>query len=200
MKKSIFLAAIMLLSATVASARDYQHSIGVNVGSALGVTYKGYVRSSEHFVFQMDANVQFGATGKSIGWLSNKEGKSTKATDVDPFSFYSFVVNPNLMYQGNAGEWSWGALKWFIGGGIDAGILWDMTNFGSIKITDHSIWGKVNEHVIGGIEFDFKGAPLNLGIELRPGLGETFYIYDGGYMSEILFFDWNANLSLRYRI
>jgi hypothetical protein len=198
MKKSLLIAALVL-SVVAANARDYKHSLGVNVGSLYGITYKGYVGDNDHFVFQMDANVQLGATGKCSGWLTDSKGNSTKAQKMEGFSFYAFAVNPNLMFQGDVADWSAASMHWFIGGGIELGFMWDQTNYGTIKVTNHDIWGKVNEHLLTGIEFDFKAAPLNLALDLRPGVGEAFYIYDDGSNATVLFFDWGANVSLRYR-
>ena len=196
MKKYLLVAALVL-SVVAADARDYKHSIGINAGSLNGITYKGYVRDNEHFVFQFDANVHIGYASKGVTWLTDKDGKASKAYDSDAFGFYALVVNPNLMYQGNCGDWNWATMHWFIGGGIDLGWEWEQrTSLGSYK----SDWLKFNEHVLTGIEFDLKAVPLNIGLDLRPGLGEKFYIFDNGTISTMLFFDWAVNLSLRYRI
>lgn len=196
MKKYLLVAALVL-AVVAADARDYKHSIGVNVGSLNGISYKGYVRSQEHFVFQFDANVQLGYASRGASWATDKDGKSSKVYDSDPFGFYAFVVNPNLMYQGDCGDWSWASMHWFIGGGIDLGLMWNQyTKIGSYN----SNWLKVNEHVLTGVEFDLKAVPLNFGLDLRPGIGEAAYIFENGASTTMLFFDWGASLFLRYRI
>ena len=47
MKKSLLIAALVL-SVVAANARDYKHSLGVNVGSLYGITYKGYVGDNDY--------------------------------------------------------------------------------------------------------------------------------------------------------
>ncbi len=198
MKKYLLVAALVL-GVVAADARDYKHSIGVNVGTLYGISYKGYVRESEHFVFQMDANVQLGFAPKSHMFLYDDKGKSISDASVNAFDFKAFYANPNLMYQGNVGDWSWASMHWFIGGGIDLGMTWE--TYKALGVSDTQYGVKFSEHAIGGIEFDFKGAPLNLGVDFRPGLGQLIYFPEGTKTyTTTVFFDWGVAVALRYRI
>ena len=201
--KKYFLLAALMLGFVAADARDYKHSIGVNAGNLFGLTYKEYVRQNEHFVFQLDANVQLGFAPQSRLFVFDEKGKSVVDGSVDPFNFQAIVVNPNLMFQGRVGDWSWASMHLFIGGGVDLGVSWKTPTWSLAGWSfrgDTQYWGKINEHLITGFEFDFKGAPINLGLDFRPGIGELVYVHDKGNMEALVFFDWGAAVSVRFRM
>jgi len=128
--KKCFLFAVVLLSAMAVSARPYQHSFGINAGSSNGLSYKGYVRSSEHFIVIADLNVHvlqtkgylysvnYEASNNYSG--SSKSGRSTKSFDRGAIG-YAFEANPNLGYQGDVADLAGASVHWFVGGGISLG-------------------------------------------------------------------------------
>lgn len=129
MKKQ-FLWAVSLLCALTISAKPYQHSFGINVGSSYGLSYKGYVRSSDHFIVITDLNVHLIRT-QGVGIYQSTDYKyddgTTATSDLhDNFGKtkmvgYTFEANPNLGYQGDISEFGWGSMHWFAGGGISMG-------------------------------------------------------------------------------
>ena len=268
MKKSFFLAAL-LLSALTISARPYQHSVGINVGGMNGISYKGYVRSSEHFVVIADLNTTLSATKgclMSQSWLNkdiedyqkteNPAYKSSESYPNQKFVYWTFQGAANFVYQGDIADWSAASLHWFAGGGLSMGMMqgqaygddmgtyyinmktgkeiknvgdaWDAMkdtrkvyqDMSSEKKdeagTKNPYFFKFGLNAIAGLEVCFKGAPLNLSFDFRPGYGEAIKMYtypEFGYVKGGLltfeknakrlvgnaFFDWTMGLSLRYR-
>lgn len=131
MKKSLLLAAVVLLSVMGLNARPYHHSVGINVGNVYGLSYKGYVRSSDHFIVITDLNAKIGVTGKSTaGYFMTDNNYDTYLRDdlkrdmsstLDPMAYFSVEANPNLGYQGDIKEFNALSLHWFVGGGIHMG-------------------------------------------------------------------------------
>lgn len=195
--KKLLLFIVCMLNAMLVSTREYQHSFGVVVGSYNGLSYKGYVRSSEHFMVQMDLAVQVGITPD--GTFISHTPNSTTNTTLYATTYYSFVASPNLMYQGKVAHIGSGTLNWFAGGGIELGILWGGNGIVPVYGDGSKPWGKINEHVIAGMEYRFGGIPLNLGFDFRPGIGEGFYTYNENKAFNTFFFDWGLNLAVRYQ-
>ena len=257
MKKSFFLAALLLSVLTI-SARPYQHSVGVNVGGMNGISYKGYVQSSEHFVVIADLNTTVSASKgilMSQSWTNkdiedfqktvDPDYKSSKSFPDYKFVYWTFQGAANFVYQGDVADWSAASMHWFAGGGLSMGMIQfglygDKHHSGSMSDgwkamkderkaykdmsseekdeagTKNPYSFKFGLNAIAGIEVCFKGAPLNLSFDFRPGYGEAIKMYtypEFGYLkggmqaieknakqlTGIAFFDWTMGLSLRYR-
>lgn len=133
MKKSLFVAA-MLLGAMTMSAAPYQHSIGITAGGLNGVEYKTFV--GEHFVVAADLGVQLGATKNLTETITYSNSDAQKAYEkfnetsitLDAkFAYWAFQGAANFAYQGTVKDWSAGSLQWFAGGGINMGLMQGQT-------------------------------------------------------------------------
>lgn len=207
--KKISLFAAMLLCALTISARPYQHSVGVNVGGINGASYKGFVRSLEHMFIIADLGVKVSATkGMYISELVRYQGSSATGTESrnEPFVYYSFEANPNLGYQGDIKDFDFASLHWYAGGGISAGVSQYGSNWAEIsdarKYADEPYWFKFGINAIAGVEMCLKNAPLNIGVDFRPGMATDVNSRSFGnatYITAITYFDWALAASLRYR-
>lgn len=153
MKKSLFVAA-MLLGAMTMSAAPYQHSIGITAGGLNGIEYKGFV--TDHFVITADLGVALSQTkGYTVSgsFLSSDLQKYAQDHE-DDFSViktqsfnnygvvsWSFEGAANFAYQGTIKDFSAGSLQWFAGGGVSLGmaqyVYWDND---AIHPSTHDIW------------------------------------------------------------
>ena len=180
----------MLVFAVSASAQNYKASLGINVGSFNGLSYKGFV--TDHLVLQVDLGVNLECTYGQVdlyadgGVIGNASGKQT---------FYTCEINPNLLYQAEIVSGNSGTLSWFAGGGLSAGMM----NALEVK-RSHPIfkWGL---NGIGGIEFQLAQAPVAFSFDLRPGYGMSTYAIKNvtpRTTSVNSFFDWKAAIGIRY--
>lgn len=214
MKKSIIAVAMLLLSLTI-SAQDYTHSIGGMVGSMYGVTYKGFIFGIDGLALQADLGVNlFSLAGKA----EVKTDGVKNTSDIRNGAFFTFVANPNIVYQQNIASWNFGSLSWFAGGGISLGL---MQQYGNMEIKDDNgdwntvsvsdwknanngkdqIYGKFGINALAGLELGFSSVPLALGLDFRPGYGVGFRNQKvNGVKTEqvVNFFDWSLAASLRY--
>lgn len=191
MKKSLLIAAF-ILGTIVAQARPYNHSVGVNLGSYNGISYKGYIRSMEHLVVQTDINFQASTTRGLL--VSGTEG-SRQFSNSDPkiaFDYFSVTASPNIMYQTEVANFSGATMNVFVGGGIELGAFWG----DNLKSDPYC---KINEHVIAGTEFCLTSVPLVIGLDFRPGVGEAITTTEN-VVTTATFFDWGLSLSLRYAL
>lgn len=191
MKKSLLIAAF-ILGTIVAQARPYNHSVGVNLGSYNGISYKGYIRSMEHLVVQTDINFQASTTRGYLLSGSNGSQQSSTSFPKDAFDYFSVTASPNIMYQTEVANFSGATMNVFVGGGIELGAFW----LHDFKLDPYC---KINEHVIAGTEFCLTSVPLVIGLDFRPGVGEAVYIGDS-VVGTRTFFDWGLSLSLRYAL
>lgn len=202
MKKSLFVA-VLLLGAMIAQARPYNHSIGVNVGSLYGISYKGYVRSQEHLVVQTDINFQLGITrGVSTSAANSQQSVSTQYSGNWQFPYFSATANPNLMFQTEIGHLGGATVNFFVGGGIELGAVWGWSNTLNnpfLAVGDQKPWCKINEHLIVGTEFALTSVPMVIGIDFRPGVAEGLRVTNDAVIGNA-FFDWGLALSLRYAL
>ena len=221
--KKTFIAAFMLLAAFTVSAQDYTHSIGVNVGSMYGVSYKGFIFGVDGLALQADLGVKLISIA---GEATNKPEKGDKSTySLKDLPVFTFEANPNILYQSNISSWDFGSLDWFAGGGVSIGF---MQQFGTgklkgdddkwydykIKDAENSvgkgknpIYGKMGVNAIGGLELGFSSVPLALSFDFRPGFGlgwhtekekEVEGMTTPKTTTTIPFFDWALNVGLRY--
>lgn len=165
--------------------RSYKQSAGVMVGGLDGLSYKYFL--SNHLAVQADLGFRMLATQGSARIIS---GGVTSKTDAVVMNCWTFEVNPNIVYQSLAGDWDWGGLSWFAGGGAGLGLL---QGYGST--TAQGKWG-VN--AIAGLELGLDDAPLTIGLDFRPGYGMAFTGAQNGYSTVIDMFDWALTASIRY--
>lgn len=215
--KKISLFAAMLLCALTISARPYQHSVGVNVGGINGASYKGFVRSLEHMFIIADLGVKVSASkGMSCTEIDHIEMGGQSSTETSSWSqsshfvYYSFEANPNLGYQGDIKDFDFASLHWYAGGGVSVGLSQLGGNWGEIadarKYADKPFDFKLGINAIAGVEMCLKNAPLNIGVDFRPGMATNMHFHSESYgaMSATQFmsatyFDWALAASLRYR-
>ncbi len=185
MKRRLF--ALLCACACVigASAHDYDHSIGGTVGSLYGVSYKGF------FAPAGDKG-SIGIIGDLGVHLIATAGPRYMIPDVEPeiysttYTFFTFELNPNVVYQSEIAEFDTGRVDWFAGIGTSMGLS-------SGFDTRNGVGGKFGMNAIGGAEVVFD-APVNLSLDFRPGYGLQFMKQAG-----ISYFDWAVVASVRYR-
>lgn len=161
-------------------AAGYTHSVGVQAGGFVALSYKGFVLNTKNLALQMDLGCRM----------------TEAATVEDGFLFlgmpgiscgvYTFEVNPNITYQDEIKDFSFGALDWVAGGGFSLGLINRLGN-------THSPFGKFGLNAFAGMELELKDTPVTVGVDFRPGYGIAFG-RDGGS-----FFDWCIGASVRYR-
>lgn len=205
---------IAMLAVSMAMyAGGYRHSVGVTLGTVNGVSYKGFVSNNSHFVLQVDAYWQMGLSPNWELWSTVTNGvrkeflTEFRTTTESGGEYQSAMIEPSFLYQGKIGRWELGNMYWFAGGGVGLGALWG-GNFDDASLMcrpedSFRPWFKMSQHLMMGVEFSFNGAPLVLGIELRPGMAQTYMTsggdwYDNFRTQSALMFDWGANFSLRY--
>jgi hypothetical protein len=188
--KKVLLGAVMLIVVISASAQSYKASFGVNVGSFNGLSYKGFL--TDHLVLQVDLGVNLEGTYGQVdlytdgGVVGNTNGFQ---------SFYTFELNPNLLYQAEIKSTDVASISWFAGGGLNAGF---MNKFELKKSYPTFKWGL---HGIGGVEFQLAKVPVTFSLDLRPGYGmstHTLKFEDRHATAVNSFFDWKAVVGIRY--
>lgn len=189
MKKVLFGAAMLIIAISV-SAQSYKASLGVNVGSFNGLSYKGFL--TDHLVLQVDLGVNIEGTYGQVDFYTN-EGVVGNTHGVQ--SFYTCEINPNLMYQSEIKSSDAGTLSWYAGGGLSAGLMNNL----NIK-RSHPVfkWGL---NGIGGIEFQLAKAPVAFSFDIRPGYGMSTYsikTIDGRTTAVNSFLDWKTVVGIRY--
>ena len=201
MKKilSVLLLSIAVLSA---SAADYKHSVGINVGSTYGASYKGFIFGVDGLALQADLGVQLMTTSGSYKMTAKYDGN--KVADVDGklrnLPVFTFVANPNILYQSNIASWDFGSLDWYAGGGISLGLMKQLKTGFDAYADDEKKWyeikdgngyeawafadadgkanpviGKFGVNAVAGLELGFSNVPLALSFDFRPGYGLGFY-------------------------
>lgn len=220
MKKTL-LAAALLLGALTINAQDYKHSIGANVGSFYGLTYKGFITENLAIVADLGCNLgnygTYHTTTQKAGsndtetthWGSSYPAEGEKVTDnvykmKQKYSndYFTFELNPNLVYQMKITEFGAGSLSWFAGGGLSIGMMksgstnpdaymdengnkknfwWAMSQRvdvpdgeGTKKEDYIDLQGKFGINAIGGVEFKLASLPLAFSLDFRPGYGLSF--------------------------
>ena len=180
----------MLVFVISASAQNYKASVGINVGSFNGFSYKGFV--TDHFALQADLGVNLECTygqvdlyenGRSIGSASGQQ------------TFYTFEVNPNLLYQAEILSANAGTLSWFAGGGLSAGMM------NSLNVKESHPIFKLGLNGTGGIEFQLAQAPVAFSFDFRPGYGMSTYVFKNTHPRTTAvnsFFDWKLAIGIRY--
>ncbi len=213
--KRYILIVLMFCTGVVLHAREYQHGIGLSVGTFYGISYKGFIFPIEELALQVDAGIRTFATGGTAIYRSQaSEGASWKQTTLDfnRMGAYDLEVNPNILYQRPFATKDWGTVSWYAGGGTSIGFIREDTK----ALLDDGTWaflgddellrgkrmrGKFGLNAIGGIEMHFTGAPLSLSIDFRPGYGFSWARETEHYPKRKMythFFDWECSIALRY--
>ncbi|MBP5642110.1 MAG: hypothetical protein J6W92_03500 [Paludibacteraceae bacterium] len=128
MKKTL-LAAALLLGALTINAQDYKNSIGANVGNMFGVSYKGFIFGVDGLALQADLGVKLSNWGKAMTISTHVHGEgfdqrtTNSGTASVSMDYFTFELNPNIVYQRPITSGSWGSLSWFAGGGISLGLM-----------------------------------------------------------------------------
>lgn len=233
MKKTI-LAAVMLLGALTMSAQSYEHSLGVSVGNLFGVSYKGFFFGVEGLGMQIDLGCKLSNWGKNYSQTVTQDPGETTTTsfprdfDENPNSvnYFTFEVNPNIVYNLPIHSGSYGSLAFCAGGGISLGMLkygpaddvWmdenrNKKNFWwAMSQTAENYEGKKEAlirpefkfgiNALVGLELDLDAVPLVVGFDFRPGYGMGYDSQDiKGVKTKTItnFFDWTLAASLRYK-
>jgi len=188
-----------------------------------GLSYKGSVKDYDHFFVVVDLNTTVAAS-RGMSWaltfnnidLQSVADENLKhGTNANQFTYWTFVGNPNFIYQAPIADYEQFSSHWFAGGGVSFGMMqvFEFPDFG--MKTPYGF--KVGANALLGFELCFKNTPLNLSFDFRPGwgcymkpinMGEMNYTYQGeervqnpamAYM-DFSFFDWSAGISLRYRL
>jgi hypothetical protein len=183
-KKFLLVVALVAAAASAQAQQPYKHSIGVSVGSLEGVSYKMFF--TDQLALHADLGFQMLATRWGNKYFSNAE-----------MSAWTFVANPNIVYQDNITGWNWGGIGWFAGGGLSLGLAQffgdeNVETFGG-DIGYDNTWGKWGINAIAGVELGLDDAPLAISLDFRPGYGMAFV--ENGTVS---FFDWTIAASVRY--
>lgn len=170
-KKFLLVVALVAAAASAQAQQPYKHSIGVSVGSLEGVSYKMFF--TDQLALHADLGFQMLATvGGSDGYTND-------------LRFWTFVANPNVVYQDNITGWNWGGIGWFAGGGLSLGLAQGFSS--------NTTLGKWGINAIAGVELGLDDAPLAISLDFRPGYGMAFV--ENGSVS---FFDWAIAASVRY--
>lgn len=177
------LVAVFVVAA--ASARTYGHSIGGNIGSTYGVSYKGFVFPQvKGLALQTDLGIKLLAVPVSVeNWIGQ--------TFTTSWSCYTFEFNPDILYQSLVAEFDEGRVDWYAGGGLSLGLMRDM----AVTYDEYDpTLGKFGVNAVAGVELLFDAVPVNLSFDFRPGYGIAF-IKD----YHLSFFDWALTVGVRYR-
>lgn len=219
MKKILLSLAVVLGMAAMANAQDYKHSVGAVVGNMYGVSYKGFIFGVDGLALQADLGVKLSNFGKNFTQTTkvdqtidgtSQAGFPVSATTSYPVSgavnppsydYFTFELNPNIVYQMAIKEFGFGKLSWYAGGGISLGMMkagasgkyyWDD------KGAAHNFWWAMSQRIdhynsitgakegteeyvpsqfkfgfnaVAGLELSLSNAPIVLGFDFRPGYG-----------------------------
>ncbi|MBQ9523181.1 MAG: hypothetical protein IJR74_05110 [Paludibacteraceae bacterium] len=239
MKKTI-LAAVMLFGALTMSAQSYEHSLGVSVGNLFGVSYKGFFFGVEGLGMQIDLgcklsnwgthySVNFKYEETIMGKTESRSETETHPTDMEKemkdanlsMNYFTFEVNPNIVYNLPVHSGSYGSLAFCAGGGISLGMMksgsadskayggkgfwWAMSHTqegadGKEAIIKPAFKFGINALV--GLELDLNAAPIVIGFDFRPGYGMGYLKTSNEVMKESAitnFFDWTLAAAVRYK-
>lgn len=184
------------------SMKPYTHSLGINVGSLNGISYKALV--TDHFAISTDLGVKF-------NYIAANRANITA---------YTFEWDMDFMYQFYMSDHSF----FFLGGGFVLGYNWKFKSqvidgyvqgwnwyWGQWGYTypvpvaipygrTYSIYhdaGKGGVHGILGFEFVLDD-PVSISFDFRPGYSEFFGKTYDGRMAHVGGFDWSIDFAVRY--
>lgn len=187
MKKSLFVAA-MLLGAMTMSAAPYQHSIGITAGGLNGVEYKGFL--NDHLVIAADLGVRLSQSQGVTSTISfsNKDaqdvyekynGKLTQTNNDVKFVDWTFEGAVNVAYQGTIKDFSAGSLQWFAGGGMSIGMVQFVSWDKDVSPSVHDIWTAMKDarkayNDLSSKEQEYTMNPLNFKFGMNAYAGMEF--------------------------
>lgn len=182
--KTLAVSALLLIATvmTLEGQVPYKNAIGIKVGSMEAFTYKTFLKKD--LALEVDFGFRFGNQ-----YAYRYDGNPVKYYKNYPF--WTFEVNPNLLYQAGIRQWGFGGLDWFVGGGLSLGGAQRMYEFKDYYTT--SVTGKFGLNAMAGLELAFYEVPLAVALDFRPGYGMLFSSdFVGAY------FDWAFCLGVRY--
>ena len=160
----------------MAASAMAQHEIGVIAGGLNGLSYKYWF--TDAVALQTDLAVGL-TLAPGATYLSG-----TKVVDFTN-SQYDFTLNPNIAYHIDAAN----MLKFYVGAGLNIGLLSDLTN-----TNPDYIIGKFGANGLLGFALDL--SPFVVALDFRPGYGLGFRDSNTAHLS---FFDWKLGLAVRYQ-
>ncbi|MCQ2341420.1 MAG: hypothetical protein MJZ48_03080 [Paludibacteraceae bacterium] len=194
--KKVLLTMVACTIGLLATAADYTHGVGIEAGGMNGISWKGFIFGVEGLALQTDLGVRISTMGvpgdTHVRYPQHHELDFSIKKDYT-LVYYTFELNPNIVYQRSFAQLDWGTLDWLAGGGVSVGLMdgstsWDMmgynmkyvtitdgngnvTDYKESKVRHNNLAFKFGVNGIGGIEAAFKKAPLTLGVEFRMGYG-----------------------------
>lgn len=175
MKRILLLISMAFIATSSLFAQDYNQSFGLVAGSLNGLSYKKFVK--ENVAIQTDLAFGLLATRATLNYYGYSFSGEEHA--------WSLQLQPNLYYQKDVYEGSWGNFAALVGGGVSLGYAQEFNS--DIDL------GKWGINAIAGIEFILNKTPLTIGLDFRPGYGMLFA--DG---LSLHMFDWALAASVRY--
>lgn len=157
--------------------KAHVHEIGIIGGGINGLSYKRWF--SETTALQLDVAVGLTAAVGALYYEGNNLGGGTNPQ-------YDFTVNPNIERHFNITP----NCKFYIGGGVNFGLLSDLNN-----VNPDYILGKFGANGVLGVAIHVSS--IAIALDFRPGYGLGFYNEQTAHFS---FFDWKCGLALRYAI
>ena len=175
------IATLALIFTTIFSVNaqaPYHYGIGVTAGNMQALSFKA---CSGHFAFQLDLGTK----------VTYTNGRYSKHRSFKGLEIWDLELNPNFMFEGHLG----GGMYGFVGIGASIGYCWSGISYNTgwfdIYHTRYDL-GKCGANGIFGLEYKFN-APVALQFDFRPGYGCLF-----AERTDIHYFDWSLNFSVRY--
>lgn len=198
MKKKLTLVLLLFLSMSM-FAREKEHSLGFNVGSLYGFTYK-WKSANKPIAFQMDYGFKIGTMGKALYTYSFEEYYNGQYYDYsgkehleEAWAYVSCELSPMLMWEPTLVRRDWGDLDLYFGAGPSLGCLVsEATNIADIEWDDPYL--KCGANVVLGMELAFR--KMGLSFDFRPGYGFATRFND----YQLHFFDWSLNMGLHFAL
>lgn len=220
----LFLSLVIVCASTAKAQFDepqklYDHSIGGNIGTLLGLTYKTMV--TPHFSIGADFGVKFMYVPTKYTNLTAHD------LELNMNFMYNAYVGDNAFFYFGAGfslGWNW-AYSWKVVEGYVYNPYWypgyypyyypyypRVVPYGSTYAAYRND-GKFGANAIIGFEFADNESPIAVSFDFRPGYGMLFNSFkpveykneqgdvvysDKGGWKHIDFFDWSLNIGIRY--
>jgi len=204
MKKNILIS-ILLTFSLLSNAQEYSHSVGINVGGMNGLSYKGLLPKCSSWYVVADLNTTV-SISQGMDWAFTYMNPvmqiyledNAKSGRIDnQFVYWTFVGNPNFVYQGKIKDFSKVSLYGFIGPGLSFGMMQAAIIGKGMSMEDawqsmessrkaHELAGDLSTHLYGsgnpyafkiganasfGFELCLHNSPVNIGFDFRPGWG-----------------------------
>lgn len=199
--KKIFLTFLAVATSVAMFAGGlYKNSVGVNAGSLMGFSYKGFIFGFDDIALQVDAGFKWCVPG-SASFIEMENGTKITGT-YSNVAYYDLEINPNILFQKRFMANDVISLSYFFGGGFSIGAmrLWD-TRLQNITQADafenKPFAGKFGFNAMVGLELGLNNAPIAIDLNFRPGYGMGWQT-GNAYSTTAHFFDWTLALGVRY--